>query len=567
MKQTVESFQQHQAKTLTILQNLQAFLSQGEMFGIEADQRLKDKLAGAISDVQGGKLRIVLVGGFSEGKTAIAAAWLERLDKSTMKISAQESSNAVTVYETGTDCVLIDTPGLFGFKEQENELTGTTEKYKELTRKYVSEAHLVMYVMDPTNPIKDSHAEELRWLFRELDLLPRTVFVLSRFDAVADIEDEYDYAQNLRIKKENVASRLRDEISLTDAEAGELAIVGVAANPFDLGTKHWLANLEQFRALSRIESLQRATSVKVASAGGVDAVVEDTRRSIVRDILGRQLPVAAENDERISAELDRLTEMNRQLKKQFGAASERIKDARIGLRTMATEFFSDLIVQVNGQSPETFFEFFERNLGEGGIVLDTKLQNAFEQQLGSAKAEIGKMAITFVTEVDHFNATVRAYGKQGVDFLIKGNVINNSTVFAARDGVVNVAKLVGVDLGKMFKFKPWGAVKLAKGINGALAGLGLALELWEAWDQYKWQQEFKQAVSAMVKAFEEQRKELLDLINADNFEARFFPEMAELREDVAQVEQSVAAGTEQRDRFREWRNCGEAIDTDFRMLD
>jgi GTP-binding protein EngB required for normal cell division len=567
MKQTVESFQQRQAKTLTILENLQAFLSQGETFGIEADQRLKDKVAGAIRDVQGGKLRIVLVGGFSEGKTAIAAAWLERLDKSTMKISAQESSNAVTVYETGTDCVLIDTPGLFGFKERENELTGTTEKYKELTRKYVSEAHLVMYVMDPTNPIKDSHAEELTWLFRDLNLLPRTVFVLSRFDAVADVEDEHDYAHNLRIKKENVMSRLRDEIALTDAEAGELAIVGVAANPFDFGTEHWLANLEQFRTLSRIESLQRATSEKVTSAGGVDAVVEDTRRSIVRDILGRQLPIAAENDERIAAELDRLTEMNRQLKKQFGSASERIKDARIGLRTMATEFFSDLIVQVNGQSLETFSEFFERNIGEGGIVLDTKLQNAFEQQLRSAKAEIGKMSITLVTEVDHFNATVRAYGKQGVDFLIKGNVINNSTVLAARDGVVNIAKLVGVDLGKMLKFKPWGAVKLAKGINGALAGLGLALELWEAWDQYKRQQEFKKAVTAMVKAFEEQRKELLDLINADNFEARFFPEMAELREDVAQVEQSVAAGTEKRNRFREWRTWGEAIDADFRMLD
>ncbi|MEM5300055.1 LeoA/HP0731 family dynamin-like GTPase [Burkholderia sp. JPY481] len=177
------------------------------------------------------------------------------------------------------------------------------------------------------------------------------------------------------------------------------------------------------------------------------------------------------------------------------------------------------------------------------------------------------MSITFVTEVDHFNATVRGYGKQGVDFLVNGNVINNSTVLAARDGVVDVAKLVGVDLGRMLKFKPWGAVKLAKGVSGALAGLGLALELWEAWDQYKRQQEFKKAVGAMVKAFEEQRKELLDLINADNFEARFFPEMVELREDVAHVEQSVAAGTEKRDQFREWRTRGDTIDADFRMLD
>ena len=38
--------------------------------------------------------------------------------------------------------------------------------------------------MDPTNPIKESHKAELEWLFRDLGLLSRTVFVLSRFDAV-----------------------------------------------------------------------------------------------------------------------------------------------------------------------------------------------------------------------------------------------------------------------------------------------------------------------------------------------------------------------------------------------
>ena len=55
--------------------------------------------------------------------------------------------------------------------------------------------------MNSTNPIKDSHKEDLQWLFRELNLLPRTIFVLSRFDEVADVEDENDYMQNLNIKK------------------------------------------------------------------------------------------------------------------------------------------------------------------------------------------------------------------------------------------------------------------------------------------------------------------------------------------------------------------------------
>ncbi|MEE6538245.1 hypothetical protein VWM66_10860, partial [Campylobacter jejuni] len=36
--------------------------------------------------------------GFSEGKTSIAAAWIERLDKTSMKIDHQESSDEVKIY-------------------------------------------------------------------------------------------------------------------------------------------------------------------------------------------------------------------------------------------------------------------------------------------------------------------------------------------------------------------------------------------------------------------------------------------------------------------------------------
>ena len=62
-----------------------------------------------------------------------------RLDKSSMHISQQESPNEAKVYEVGRDFVLIDTPGLFGFKEKYNADTKSIEKYKDITRKYVSE--------------------------------------------------------------------------------------------------------------------------------------------------------------------------------------------------------------------------------------------------------------------------------------------------------------------------------------------------------------------------------------------------------------------------------------------
>ncbi|MEH8206803.1 LeoA/HP0731 family dynamin-like GTPase [Aeromonas veronii] len=218
MKDTLNTFKGQQNESLELLNRLSKFLTQGEKAGVPIDQELRSKLQTAIQSVSGERLKVALIGGFSEGKTSIAAAWMEQLDKSSMKISHSESSNEVKVYEVGEDFVLIDTPGLFGFKEKYNAEKQAIEKYKDITKKYVSEAHLVLYVMNPTNPIKESHEDDLAWLFRSLGLLPRTVFVLSRFDEVADVEDEDDYRDNLKVKYDNVVGRLRAAIELDDEE-------------------------------------------------------------------------------------------------------------------------------------------------------------------------------------------------------------------------------------------------------------------------------------------------------------------------------------------------------------
>ena len=89
---TLNEFKKQQSKEIEIICDLLNFLEMGENLGVEIDKRLKEKLLKAINEVKTEKLRVALIGGFSEGKTSIAAAWLEKLDKSTMKISQQESS-------------------------------------------------------------------------------------------------------------------------------------------------------------------------------------------------------------------------------------------------------------------------------------------------------------------------------------------------------------------------------------------------------------------------------------------------------------------------------------------
>lgn len=567
MNSTLELFLNQNNKALALLDKLRVFLEQGAALGVNIDPTLLSKLEHASQNLAKDKLKIALIGGFSEGKTSIAAAWMERLDKSSMNISQQESSNEVKVYEVDDNFVLIDTPGLFGFKEQYNADINAMEKYKDITRKYVSEAHLVLYVMNSTNPIKDSHKDDLNWLFRTLDLLPRTVFVLSRFDEVADVEDEASYAQHLQVKRNNVESRLRESIDASDAEVATLSIVAVAANPFDMGTDYWLERLGQFKTLSHIASLQQATASKIQSSGGPAAIVDQARKSVILDVLHKELPVAVENDQRLGDEVERLSGVSRTLSRQLVGAKSQIGEVRIGLRDFVSRYFSGLIMRTEGLTQETFKEFFEREIGRDGVMVTTRLQNEFDRQLNGVSQELSRMRLSFDSEIDHFNTNVINLGKQGVNYVIKGNLINNGSILAARDGIVNVAKTLGVDLGKALKFKPWGAINLAKNLNGILSVAGLALEAWDSYERKKREDQFRQAIAEMVDNFNNQREELLTMIQDVSFEERFFPDYASLDANAADVQVAIDTQKRLREQFKEWRQSGQLIEAEFTRIE
>ena len=70
---TLTEFKKQQSKEIEILNNLSSFLEMGENLGVELDKTIKEKLLKAINEVETEKLRVALIGGFSEGKTSIAA--------------------------------------------------------------------------------------------------------------------------------------------------------------------------------------------------------------------------------------------------------------------------------------------------------------------------------------------------------------------------------------------------------------------------------------------------------------------------------------------------------------
>ncbi len=378
MNETLEQFKRNQKRNQEILKKLLDFVHTGEEYGIKVEKSLKDKIHNAIKNVAGQKLKVALVGGFSCGKTSIAAAWIERLDKS-MKIDHKESSDEVQIYNIDNEIELVDTPGLFGFKEKITD-SGKIERYKDITKKYISEAHLILYALNPSNPIKESHKDDLNWLFRTLNLLSRTIFVISRFDEEADIEDEEDYNKRFKIKKENIQNRLNELISLSEEEKEGLIIVAVAANPFDLGVEHWLKHQEEFQKLSHIKALQDATQKKIEENGGKLTIIEEAKKSVIQDVVYRQMPPAKQALQDINREMERLNKTLEKRRKDIQDLNKEISQARIHLREFITRYFSDLIRQVSGTSLETFNDFVVREIGDKGINIETKVQNALKDK-------------------------------------------------------------------------------------------------------------------------------------------------------------------------------------------
>ncbi|MCQ2662160.1 50S ribosome-binding GTPase [Helicobacter pylori] len=553
--ETLEQFKKNQERNQKNLQKLLDFVHTGEKYGIHIEESLKDKIHNAMENVAGQKLKVALVGGFSEGKTSIAAAWIERLDKESMKIDHKESSDEVKIYDIDNEMELVDTPGLFGFKEKITD-SGTIERYKDITKKYISEAHLILYALNPSNPIKESHKDDLNWLFRTLNLLSRTIFVISRFDEEADIEDEEDYNKRFKIKKENIQNRLNELISLSEEEKESLIIVAVAANPFDLGVEHWLKHKEEFQKLSHIKALQDATQKKIKENGGKLTIIEEAKKSVIQDVVYRQMPPAKQALQDINREMEYLNKTLEKRRKGIQDLNGEISQARIHLREFITRYFSDLISQVSGTSLETFNDFVIREIGDKGINIETKVQNAFEKQTQGIVNEIAKIETGFNADMSFFEKHAGAFGKIGINLLKQSGFINATNIKLARDTIAAVGKFVGIDLA--LKFKPWGAVNLAGSINKGLPLIGLVIEVWDSWKESQKIEKLEKAKEEMKSNFDGQKQEILDLINDEiRFKQTCFPMTLELEKCIQACEESVKKTQECTQGLEKWIQAGE----------
>ncbi|GAA7876853.1 hypothetical protein HpMS196_07940 [Helicobacter pylori] len=147
-------------------------------------------------------------------------------------------------------------------------------------------------------------------------------------------------------------------------------------------------------------------------------------------------------------------------------------------------------------------------------------------------------------------------GKIGINFLNQSGFINATNIKLARDAIAAVGKFVGVDLA--FKFKPWGAVKLAGNLNKALPFIGLAFEVWDSWKESQKIEKLEKAKEEMESNFNNQKQEILDLINDEaKFKQTCFPNALELEKFFQEIEEKIKKMQECDQEFEKWIQTGE----------
>lgn len=480
----MEQFKQFNAsKTGVIksLDNLQKLVGALEALGLDVSQDI-DKIKKAIGDVQSDVLRIALLGAFSDGKTSVVAGWLGQVMKD-MKIDTNESSDALAIYrpENLQDrCEIVDTPGLFGDKEKAAE-NGALVQYGDITKNYISEAHLIFYVVDATNPLKESHQDIVRWVLRDLNKLSSTIFVINKMDEVADLRDAEEFEQQGTIKKNNLLDKLQRFVDLTAAEREAINVVCVASNPNSRGLEFWLEQKDLYDQRSRISELKQVTQ-QVLDGSGRETLIKKTGIDVMRDVLGKKIAVAQDELIRFKLLADNQRRDSARIQEDIAEGKRNVLATVGNLYEELNNLETDLLNSIRTLPRDQVHAFLEAQIGFSNNDIGEKLRfridhlfsTAFNQSssiMSGISAKIEHQLDSSSDFADSITASALSASSRALTAVSKIPVESiKSGVFLARETLKNLT-------GYVYKFKPWEATKLAANISRWAGPIGAGIQV------------------------------------------------------------------------------------------
>ncbi|MEH8123353.1 dynamin family protein [Aeromonas media] len=547
----MEQFNQFNAEKQTALRGLEqlrAVLDElGEM-GADVGSELQ-KIDSAVQAVESDVLRIALLGAFSDGKTSVIAAWLGKV-MADMNIDMDESSDRLAIYSPEglpEKCEIVDTPGLFGDKDK--SVDGEQVMYEDLTKRYISEAHLILYVVDATNPLKESHYDIVKWVLRDLNKLSSTIFVINKMDEVTDLTEQVLFDAQATIKKDNLKGKLQRAANLSSDEMARLNIVCLASNPNGRGLPFWFGKPEHYESRSRINDL-KAMTTEVLRNNVPAMLIAKTGLDVVRDVVGQHVLRAEE-------QLEQLKVFAEQNAEESARISQDIATGRREVKRLAGELFEELqnlekglLGKLRPLGLENIREFLEDELGyteEGiGFKLNLKIKGAIDRSFDQSSKVTCRISQDIGRQLNSSESFLNAMGDSALKSMggaAKGIAnlspdIIKGAVFAARDALSAVT-------GVAIKFKPWQATKIAGAISKwagpAGAAITLTSDLLSAYKAHELEQELKSAKESIAEVIKSAFKDIYNIIGDDEKLLDFFaPQLKAFEKIVETVEERSA---------------------------
>lgn len=547
----MEQFKQYNVQkdaVISQLSQLKKLVAELDEVGIDSTDALQ-KIENSIGNVQDDVLRIALLGAFSDGKTSVIAGWLGHI-MDNMKIDSDESSNELAIYRPDhlpEKCEIVDTPGLFGDKQQLDD-RGNVIQYSDLTRKYISEAHLIFYVVDATNPLKESHKDTVQWILRDLNKLSSTVFIINKMDEVADLRDDEEFAHHVAIKKENLLGKLERFIHLTAVERNQVNIVCLASNPNGRGLDFWFEKQDMYEARSRINELKNTTN-QILTKNTKQNLIKKTGLDVVKDILVQNLSLAESQYTSIDAYIQNVNQTINSNSNDLDRAKRSFIDAKYDLMTDLQLNEKNILSAVRTLVSEDLKFFIDSEIGHNGSDVGYRLRQNIElvcqKHLIHTKNIIQDLTIKVEHQLYQSEQYANSLSKAAMSsssFALKqvGKLPVNTIktgVFAARNVL---SSLTGLSL----KFKPWGAANLAAGIGKWAGPIGIGISILsqinDHYQQQKAEEQFLEAKNQINALVIDHFKTVYDLLNNDEtaFE-NFAPQLMAIQHLLNQQQQEL----------------------------
>lgn len=552
------------SKKLQKLSALKTLLQSGVEY-IPELQAYLSKIDSIVNTIKDGEISIVLLGSFSDGKTSAIAGLLGRLEGN-MKIDNDESSDELTIYrpkDLKKGFKIIDTPGLFGTKER--EIDGQNIKFSEMTERYISEAHIIIYVCDAVVPLKDSHVEIIRRVMRDYHKLDNTIFVINKMDEAGyDLLDEYDFNNGCKIKKENLISRLRSTINLTPDEEKRLHVVCIAADPKGKGLQHWFSKIDSYYERSHIKDLRKCVN-EVVNNADTDKLSSSSYETSVSEVVDGLHKAIECTEKPVSKAIVKMERDCAEIKEDGKRLKSELTLSRNELRQAINEIKNDAIREINGASLETIGDIISAQLGVQNnqvtfYVFQDKLSAQIEQCCEANANNVNLTAVKIEKAYSMQDAMLNDAVKYGVDQLKNLN-ITGEQIKAVRDVIA-----------KGYKFKPWGAINMGKNITkwaGRIgAGIGTAFELYGWYKQYKDQKKLNELKESLTNAINDCISNVFKTFESDNeYYKNFAPsyillcqKIKERDEEIASLKQKVQDLEKYKRDIDAWKNSAEYVD-------